>query len=231
MTKVKLKAGSRPPLAAAVWFWLTFLGGANDFACNRFPPSSVLPVGVLACFLGYGAIWLAVLCLSPKLELLKSYQFYHLCTYYTHVPCRDSCGSRSCSALIVMHGLARQMRNFPLSRGTVSGYSGISAALYLPYLTEEESSPTPTHSDPLLSPSSSASNLGSFFESEYASDVETLLAVGEGAVKKKRRSRRGEDFKLSSRLIFGFFGLFIFLELVLVLPLPITWLKSESHSA
>ncbi|KAK8525077.1 hypothetical protein V6N12_029922 [Hibiscus sabdariffa] len=99
MTKLKLKAGSRPPwvgLAAAVWVQisagngstfplyssflksvlgfnqqqLTFLGVANDFgesvgllpgiACNRFPPWAVLLVGVLACFLGYGVIWLAV---------------------------------------------------------------------------------------------------------------------------------------------------------------------------
>ncbi|XWS20487.1 hypothetical protein CRYUN_Cryun31cG0105100 [Craigia yunnanensis] len=58
-----------------------------------------------------------------------------------------------------------------------------------------------TRADPLLSPSSSASNLGSFFESEYASDVETLLAVGEGAVKKKRRPRRGEDFKFHEAFI------------------------------
>ncbi|KAK8525078.1 hypothetical protein V6N12_029923 [Hibiscus sabdariffa] len=70
--------------------------------------------------------------------------------------------------------------------------------------------PIPTHYDPLLSPSSSASNLGSFFESEYASDVETLLAVGEGAVKKKRRPRRGEDFKLHEAFIKADFWLLWF---------------------
>ncbi|XP_022777116.1 protein NUCLEAR FUSION DEFECTIVE 4-like isoform X2 [Durio zibethinus] len=58
-----------------------------------------------------------------------------------------------------------------------------------------------SQADPLLSPSSSASNLGSFYESEYASDMETLLAVGEGAVKKKRRPRRGEEFKFREAFI------------------------------
>lgn len=58
-----------------------------------------------------------------------------------------------------------------------------------------------TLTDPLLTPSSSAANLGSFYESEYASDVETLLAIGEGAVKKKRRPKRGEDFKLREAFI------------------------------
>lgn len=52
-----------------------------------------------------------------------------------------------------------------------------------------------TQRDPLLTPSSSASHLGSFYENEESSDAETLLAEGEGAVvKKKRRPRRGEDF-------------------------------------
>jgi hypothetical protein len=33
------------------------------------------------------------------------------------------------------------------------------------------------------------------YENEDASHVETLLAVGEGTVKKRRRPHRGEDFK------------------------------------
>lgn len=40
--------------------------------------------------------------------------------------------------------------------------------------------------------SSSATNLGSFFDG--VTEVEMLLAEGEGAVKKKRRPKRGEDF-------------------------------------
>ncbi|XP_054783195.1 protein NUCLEAR FUSION DEFECTIVE 4 [Prosopis cineraria] len=58
-----------------------------------------------------------------------------------------------------------------------------------------------THIDPLLTPSSSAACLGSSNENEYASDIEILLAEGEGAVRKKRKPRRGEDFKFHEALI------------------------------
>lgn len=54
-------------------------------------------------------------------------------------------------------------------------------------------------SEPLLS--SSAANLGSFQDGDDESDVNTLLAEGEGAVKKKRRPRRGEDFKFTEAVI------------------------------
>jgi predicted MFS family arabinose efflux permease len=64
-------------------------------------------------------------------------------------------------------------------------------------LGEGETTPT----DPLLTPSSSATSLGSFYENDDASDVEILLAMGEGAVKKKRRPKRGEDFKIHEALI------------------------------
>lgn len=68
-----------------------------------------------------------------------------------------------------------------------------------------------TQTDPLLTPSSSATYLGSFHENEDASDVETLLAVGEGAIKKKRRApHRGEDFKLIEALIKADFWLLWF---------------------
>ncbi|XP_048233838.1 protein NUCLEAR FUSION DEFECTIVE 4 [Ricinus communis] len=62
---------------------------------------------------------------------------------------------------------------------------------------EGESAPA----DPLLTPSSSAAYLGSFHDNDYASDLEILLAVGEGAVKKKRKPKRGEDFKFHEALI------------------------------
>lgn len=49
---------------------VTILGVANDIgesvgilpgiACNKFPPWSVLLVGTVLCFLGYGVLWLAV---------------------------------------------------------------------------------------------------------------------------------------------------------------------------
>ena len=55
--------------------------------------------------------------------------------------------------------------------------------------------------EPLLKPSESATYLGSFRESNDASEVAMLLAVGEGAVKKKRRPKRGEDFKFSEAVI------------------------------
>ncbi|XP_050286689.1 protein NUCLEAR FUSION DEFECTIVE 4 [Quercus robur] len=67
-----------------------------------------------------------------------------------------------------------------------------------------------TQTNPLLTPSSSAAYLGSFYENEEASDVETLLAVGEGAIKKKSRPRRGEDFKLREALVKADFWLLWF---------------------
>lgn len=77
------------------------------------------------------------------------------------------------------------------------------------HLAPPESSATQT--DPLLTPSSSATNLGSFHETDDASDVETLLAIGEGAVKKKKKTkRRGEDFKFQEAFIKADFWLLWF---------------------
>lgn len=56
-------------------------------------------------------------------------------------------------------------------------------------------------------PSSSSSEdkaeplLGNLQESDDVSDVDMLLAVGEGAVKKKRRPRRGDDFEFHEALV------------------------------
>lgn len=58
-----------------------------------------------------------------------------------------------------------------------------------------------TSAEPLLEPSSSAASKGSFYEGDSTSDVNMLLAVGEGAIKKKRRPRRGEDFTFAEALI------------------------------
>ncbi|XP_027343460.1 protein NUCLEAR FUSION DEFECTIVE 4 [Abrus precatorius] len=63
---------------------------------------------------------------------------------------------------------------------------------------------------PLLTPSSSAAYLGSFHESEDASDVDTLIAEGEGAIRKKRRPKRGDDFKFQEALIKADFWLLWF---------------------
>lgn len=55
----------------------------------------------------------------------------------------------------------------------------------------------------LLKPSPSSTYLGSFYEPEDMSEVDMLLAVGEGAVKKKKKKkpRRGEDFKFREAIV------------------------------
>lgn len=55
--------------------------------------------------------------------------------------------------------------------------------------------------EPLLQPSSPAASLGNYFESNSISEVDMLLAEGEGAIKKKRRPRRGEDFSFREAFI------------------------------
>lgn len=154
-----LKAGSRPPwvgLAAAVWVQiaagnaytfplyspslksvlgfsqqqLTILGVANDvgenvgilpgIVCNKFPPWAVLLVGVATSFLGYGLIWLAV---SQTLPSLPYWLLWIALTFATNS-----------SAWLGTAVLVTNMRNFPLSRGTVAGllkgYVGLSAAVF-----------------------------------------------------------------------------------------------------
>lgn len=65
-------------------------------------------------------------------------------------------------------------------------------------LPREDNSDT---SKPLIESIPSAASLGSYYEGEGASEVDMLLAVGEGAIKKKRRPRRGEDFTFGEALI------------------------------
>lgn len=67
---------------------------------------------------------------------------------------------------------------------------------------------------PLLNPSSSSSYLGSFREGDEDSVVAMLLAEGEGAVKKKRRPKRGEDFKFSEAVVKADFWLLFFVFFV-----------------
>ncbi|KAF3788123.1 NUCLEAR FUSION DEFECTIVE 4 protein [Nymphaea thermarum] len=156
---VKLKAGSRPPwvgLGAAVWVQvaagnpfnfplysptlksvlgysqqqLTLLGVANDIgenvgilpgiACNKLPPWVLLMIGSLFCFLGYGVIWLAVS------QTVSSLPFIVL---WLALCIGTNSGAWFGTAVLVTN-----MRNFPLSRGTVAGllkgYAGLSAAVY-----------------------------------------------------------------------------------------------------
>ncbi|KAL6584861.1 hypothetical protein OROMI_004150 [Orobanche minor] len=154
-----LKSGSRPPwvgLGAAVWVQiaagnaytfplyssslksvlgfnqqqLTILGVANDIgenvgilpgiACNKLPPSSVLLVGVCASFFGYGILWLAV---SQTIQPLPYWVLWIAL-----------CIATNSSAWLGTAVLVTNMRNFPLSRGTIAGilkgYVGLSAAVF-----------------------------------------------------------------------------------------------------
>ncbi|XP_028110967.1 uncharacterized protein LOC114309437 isoform X2 [Camellia sinensis] len=64
-------------------------------------------------------------------------------------------------------------------------------------------------SEPLLTPSTSTTNIGSFHESNSVSEVDMLLAEGEGAVKKKRRPKRGEDFIFREAIVKADFWLLL----------------------
>ncbi|KAK9072303.1 hypothetical protein SSX86_008736 [Deinandra increscens subsp. villosa] len=154
-----VKAGTRPPwvgFAAAVWVGiaagnsycfplyshslksvlgfsqqqLTILGVANDFgentgilpgiACNYFPPWAVLLVGVFSCFFGYGVIWLAIT------QTVLNMPYWVL--WIALVLAANS------SAWLGTAVLVTNLRNFPLSRGTVAGllkgYIALSAAFF-----------------------------------------------------------------------------------------------------
>ncbi|XP_065849465.1 protein NUCLEAR FUSION DEFECTIVE 4-like [Euphorbia lathyris] len=80
------------------------------------------------------------------------------------------------------------------------------------YLVEREEHAGKT--EPLLAPSSSSQTLGSFQENEEISEVAMLLAEGEGAIKKKRRPKRGEDFKFIEAIIKADFWLLFFVYFV-----------------
>ncbi|GAU27827.1 hypothetical protein TSUD_114070 [Trifolium subterraneum] len=146
MVKLVLKAGSRPPwvgLAAAVWIQIaagnsynfplyssalksvlglnqqqvTILGVANDvgenfgllpgISCNKFPPWALVLVGSVLCFFGYGVIWLAVS------QTVSNLPYVLLCLAL--------CVATNSGAWFGTAVLVTNMRNFPLSRGTISG--------------------------------------------------------------------------------------------------------------
>ncbi|VAH33902.1 unnamed protein product [Triticum turgidum subsp. durum] len=154
----KVKAGSRPPwvgLAAAVWVQvaagsayvfplyshavkealgynqkaLTMLGVANDVGenvglvpgvlANRLPPWLILLIGSACAFFGFGTVWLAV----TKTVAMPYW-----------VLCIALCVGTNSSAWLGTAALVTNMRNFPLSRGTVAGlikgYVAVSAAVY-----------------------------------------------------------------------------------------------------
>ncbi|KAI3422820.1 Nodulin-like domain-containing protein, partial [Psidium guajava] len=344
-----VKGGTRPPwvgLGAAVWVQiasgnaynfplyshslksvlgfnqqqLTILGVANDigenvgllpgYFCNKFPPWAVLLIGGLACFSGYGVVYLAV---SRTVEPLPYWSLW-----------LALCIAANSTTWFSTAILVTNMRNFPVSRGTVTGilkgYGGLSAAVFteiysvllrhssskllaflsigIPLLCfalmyfvractpasgedaserchflfiqaacivlgfylltttilddvlsltppisfgfiiimilllmaplaipvkmtlfrsrtnkSETSNQSATSSvgsinenvdektEPLLTRISSATHVGSVRDSDGPSEIELLLAEGEGAVKKKRRPKRGEDFKFFEALV------------------------------
>ncbi|XP_057429650.1 protein NUCLEAR FUSION DEFECTIVE 4-like [Lotus japonicus] len=153
-----LKGGSRPPwvgLGAAVWVQiasgntftfalyshslksvlgfnqrqLSLLGVANDLgenfgilpglACNKFPPWLLLCVGSLTSFLGYGVLYLA---------LTKTVSIPYFVLWLALVIAANN------TAWLTTAVLVTNMRNFPVSRGKVSGilkgYGGLSAAVF-----------------------------------------------------------------------------------------------------
>ncbi|KAJ4813772.1 Major facilitator superfamily protein [Rhynchospora pubera] len=155
---VQVKAGTRPPwvgLAAAVWVQLaaanpytfplysgtlktvlgydqqrlTLMGVANDIGenfgiipgilCSWVPSWIVLGVGALLCFVGYGAVWLVV----TKTVIRPPFWVVWIALLL---------GANS-SAWLITTVLVANMKNFPHSRGTVSGilkgYVGLCAAV------------------------------------------------------------------------------------------------------
>ncbi|KAF2310538.1 hypothetical protein GH714_013905 [Hevea brasiliensis] len=109
---------------------LTMLGVANDIgenigllpgiASNKFPPWAILLIGAFACFIGYGVLWLA---LSRAVQSMPYWLLW-----------LALCVATNSSAWLSTAVLVTNMRNFPLSRGTVAGilkgYGGISAAVF-----------------------------------------------------------------------------------------------------
>ncbi|CAA7026068.1 unnamed protein product [Microthlaspi erraticum] len=159
MPKQVIKSGSRPPwvgLSAAVWVeiaagnaynfplyshalksvlgynqqQLTMLGVANDvgesvallpgYACSKLQPWMVLFVGACACFFGYGLIWLSVTQTLPALPFWLLWIALIVAT--------------NSNAWFGTAVLVTNMKNFPLSRGTVAGilkgYAAIGGAVY-----------------------------------------------------------------------------------------------------
>lgn len=55
--------------------------------------------------------------------------------------------------------------------------------------------------EPLLTPPSLAGDSEGFYENYDSSDIDLLLAEGEGAIKKRRRPKRGEDFTFQEAII------------------------------
>lgn len=96
------------------------LGLLPGVFCNKLHPALLLLVAAASGFLGYGATWLSVSGIAPKLP-------YWLIWIAL-------CVASNSGAWMSTAALVTNMRNFPLSRGAVAGilkgYSGLSAAVY-----------------------------------------------------------------------------------------------------
>eukprot|EP01018_Ginkgo_biloba_P015962 Gb_29846 [translate_table: standard] len=109
---------------------LSNLGVANDIGenvgllagllCNKFPPWAILSIGSAISFLGYGVLWLVV---SQTISPLPYWVVW-----------LALCLGTNSSTWFNTAVLVTNMRNFPLSRGTLAGilkgYVGLSAAVY-----------------------------------------------------------------------------------------------------
>lgn len=109
---------------------LSNLGVANDIGenvgllagllCNKIPPWALLLIGATASFVGYGVLWLVV---SQTISSLPYWVVWFAL-----------CVATNSSTWFNTAVLVTNMRNFPLSRGTLAGilkgYVGISAAVY-----------------------------------------------------------------------------------------------------
>ncbi|XP_027330191.1 protein NUCLEAR FUSION DEFECTIVE 4-like [Abrus precatorius] len=156
---MRLKEGTRPPwvgLGAAVWVQIasgngytfplyshslksvlgfnqrqvTLLGVANDIgenvgilpglACNKLPPWLILFIGAFFSLIGFGFLWLAIS------QTISSPPYFLL--WLALAIATNSCAWLSTAVLVT------NMRNFPVSRGTVAGilkgYAGLSAAVF-----------------------------------------------------------------------------------------------------
>ncbi|XP_050380662.1 protein NUCLEAR FUSION DEFECTIVE 4-like [Argentina anserina] len=109
---------------------LTMLGVASDIgenvglvpgiASNKLPPWMIVSIGAFACFFGYGVLWLAV----SRTVLSLPYWLLWIAL----------CVAANSSTWFSTAVLVTNMRNFPISRGTVAGilkgYGGLSGAVF-----------------------------------------------------------------------------------------------------
>ncbi|KAI8023495.1 Protein NUCLEAR FUSION DEFECTIVE 4 [Camellia lanceoleosa] len=199
------------------------LGVANDsgenvgifpgIACNKFSPWIVLLIGAVASFF---RLWSPLACCQPNCSVLALLAVFCLAyllttTILSHfIPLSDTVSYTFLviMVLLLMAPLAIpvKMTLYPSNRsklGTLGRPVGSSDQL-------NQAEGDVDKSEPLLTPSTSTTNIGSFHDSDSVSEVDMLLAEGEGAVKKKRRPKRGEDFTFREAIVKADFWLLFF---------------------